>query len=103
MATETKSKNENQSFFASIRNYLVNVRNELRKVTWPTRDDVIRLTRVVLIVTAISAIFLGGISALLTIGLDSFGLSNPWILVVVFVAIAIGTWWSFRQDSEKRY
>ena len=103
MATETKSKNESKGFFTSIRDYLSNVRGELRKVTWPTREDVIHLTRVVLLVTAITSVFLGALSALLTIGLDQFGLSNPWILVVVFVAISVGTWWAFRQDGEKRY
>jgi preprotein translocase subunit SecE len=39
---------------------------ELRKVSWPTRDEALRLTAVVLAVLIFSAIFLGTIDALLT-------------------------------------
>jgi preprotein translocase subunit SecE len=39
---------------------------ELRKVTWPTRDEALRLTAVVLAVMIASSIFLGTIDALLT-------------------------------------
>ena len=39
---------------------------ELRKVTWPTRDEALRLTAVVLAVMIVSSIFLGTIDALLT-------------------------------------
>jgi preprotein translocase subunit SecE len=39
---------------------------ELRKVTWPTRDEALRLTAIVMVVLFSSAIFLGIIDALLT-------------------------------------
>jgi preprotein translocase subunit SecE len=39
---------------------------ELRKVTWPTRDEALRLTAVVLAVMIVTSIFLGAIDALLT-------------------------------------
>jgi preprotein translocase subunit SecE len=39
---------------------------ELRKVTWPTRDEALRLTAVVLAVMIVTSIFLGTIDALLT-------------------------------------
>lgn len=38
--------------------YLQEVRGELRKVTWPTREESWRLTGVVLVVTIAFAIFL---------------------------------------------
>jgi len=38
--------------------YLQEVRGELRKVTWPTREESRRLTIIVLIVTILFAIFL---------------------------------------------
>ncbi|MCL5746889.1 MAG: preprotein translocase subunit SecE [Patescibacteria group bacterium] len=41
-------------------------RDELKKVVWPTRDEVIRLTSVVIIVSVIVGIFLGGIDYILT-------------------------------------
>jgi len=45
----------------AIIRYLRETRAELRKVTWPTRDEVIRLTLIVLAVTAFMAILLGAI------------------------------------------
>lgn len=37
---------------------------ELRKVSWPTRKEAWHLTRIVLVVLVIMAIFLGGIDAI---------------------------------------
>lgn len=39
--------------------YLRETRGELRKVTWPTREEAWRLTLVVMAVSALMAIFLG--------------------------------------------
>lgn len=39
---------------------------ELRKVVWPTRDEAVRLTVIVIVVLIAMSIFLGGIDALLT-------------------------------------
>ncbi len=39
---------------------------ELRKVVWPTRDQAINLTIIVVVVVAAMSLFLGGIDALLT-------------------------------------
>ncbi len=39
---------------------------ELRKVSWPTRDEALRLTAIVMVVLIASALFLGAIDALLT-------------------------------------
>ena len=46
--------------------FLKEVRDELQKVVWPTRDEVIRLTIVVLIVSLIVGVFLGGADLILT-------------------------------------
>ena len=43
--------------------YLKDTRAEIAKVTWPTRDEGLRLTYVVLIVTTISAIVLFGVDS----------------------------------------
>ena len=40
--------------------------DELKKVTWPTRTEIIRLTVSVIIISVIVGIFLGGIDFLLT-------------------------------------
>lgn len=43
----------------AIVRYVRETRGELRKVTWPTRQESQRLTAIVLGVTAVMAIFLG--------------------------------------------
>lgn len=47
-------------------NFLREVREELTKVVWPTRDEIIRLTGVVILVSLGVGLFLGGIDFLLT-------------------------------------
>ncbi len=46
--------------------FLKEVRDELQKVVWPTRDEIIRLTGVVILVSALVGIYLGGADYLLT-------------------------------------
>jgi preprotein translocase subunit SecE len=40
--------------------------DELKKVTWPTRDEIIRLTISVIVISTIVGLFLGGLDLLLT-------------------------------------
>ena len=47
-------------------NFFKEVRDELKKVVWPSREEVIRLTSVVIIVSLGIGLFLGGIDLLLT-------------------------------------
>lgn len=46
--------------------FLREVREELVKVVWPTRDEVIRLTLTVLLISLIVGVLLGGLDFLLT-------------------------------------
>jgi len=46
--------------------FLKEVGDELKKVVWPTRDEVIRLTAVVIIVSLIVGVYLGVIDLILT-------------------------------------
>jgi preprotein translocase subunit SecE len=48
-----------------IRTFLSEVRVELKKVTWPSRQDTIASTGVVLVVTTIISFYLGFIDILL--------------------------------------
>ncbi|MDA8426365.1 MAG: preprotein translocase subunit SecE [Treponema sp.] len=43
---------------------------ELRKVVWPSRDDVISSTKVVIVSTIVLALVLGSIDFLLVAGID---------------------------------
>jgi preprotein translocase subunit SecE len=46
--------------------FLKEVRDELKKVVWPTKAEVIRLTGVVVLVSVAVGIFLGGTDFILT-------------------------------------
>ncbi|MFO7661520.1 MAG: preprotein translocase subunit SecE [Chloroflexota bacterium] len=48
----------------AISRYLRETRGELRKVTWPTREEARRLTAIVLAVTAAFAVFLWAMDAI---------------------------------------
>ncbi len=42
------------------------VRDELKKVVWPSKEEVIRLTGVVILVSALVGLYLGGADFILT-------------------------------------
>lgn len=46
--------------------FLRETRDELKKVVWPSRAEVIRLTIVVILVSAIVGFYIGGIDFILT-------------------------------------
>lgn len=46
--------------------FIQQTREELQKVTWPTRDGVIRLTSIVIIISAIVALYISGLDLLFT-------------------------------------
>jgi preprotein translocase SecE subunit len=83
---ETKKERGNvitRPFFA-LGEYLTGVRSEIAKVAWPTREEVTRLTWIVLGATIAAAIALG-IIALTFSELFVAGLNQP----VIFVAITV--------------
>ncbi|PIW76382.1 MAG: preprotein translocase subunit SecE, partial [Candidatus Portnoybacteria bacterium CG_4_8_14_3_um_filter_40_10] len=55
------------NIFAKLVNFLKEVRFELKKVTWPTRQETIRFTLLVIGVSAGVAAFLGGLDYLFSI------------------------------------
>lgn len=52
--------------------FIGDIQDELKKVTWPTRKDVIRLTLVVIIISLIIGFYVGIIDILLAKVLDFF-------------------------------
>ncbi|MDE2025052.1 MAG: preprotein translocase subunit SecE [Patescibacteria group bacterium] len=46
--------------------FLMETREELKKVIWPTRQEVVRLTGVVIGVSAIVGLFIGGLDFVFT-------------------------------------
>src|SRR5215208_4366956 len=64
-----------------LRGYFEGVRSELDKVVWPTRDEIRRLTTIVLVTLVVSALVLGTISLTFT-ELFRLGLSSPIVLLL---------------------
>jgi len=50
----------------SVVTFFSEVRSELSKVTWPKRDEVVRLTLVVFLVSGIIGLYVGGLDYLFT-------------------------------------
>jgi preprotein translocase subunit SecE len=60
MQSKAGAPKERKSFFRRVRDYLHEVRQELRKVTWPTRDQMIAFTTVTVITSvALTAVIFG--------------------------------------------
>ena len=47
--------------------YLVAVRDELKKVTWPTRDELIKATRTITILALVLGVLIGWLDLLLNL------------------------------------
>lgn len=84
-----------------IMEYLDGVRAELEKVSWPTREEVIRLFQIVIGVTIVASIILGAIALAFSF-LFAQGLENPLIFVVFFVLVGGASFYVYRniQASE---
>ena len=52
------------TFFEKVKRFLVEVRIELGKVVWPTRQETIRYTAAVVVVSLAMAVFLGGLDSI---------------------------------------
>ena len=53
------ANSEKPNFFQRIKRWFKDTAGELRKVSWPTREEALALTRIVLIVTIIMSAILG--------------------------------------------
>ncbi|MCB0192531.1 MAG: preprotein translocase subunit SecE [Anaerolineae bacterium] len=101
-----KSKSRSNSTTVSTResNFLVKyfneTRAELRKVTWPTRDETQNLTMIIVIVTVAMAIFLGTLDYLFqVVAAGVIGL-NPVSIAVAVVLFAIGAAAFYFNNQE---
>ncbi|MCB9800164.1 MAG: preprotein translocase subunit SecE [Candidatus Omnitrophica bacterium] len=55
--------------FGGIGKFVGETRQELNKVTWPTRDELVQATAVVIITTFIMAVFIGCVDFVLSIAM----------------------------------
>jgi preprotein translocase subunit SecE len=74
-----------QERVSSATQFLREVRQELRKVTWPKREEVLRATLMTLVATVIIAIYLGFTDFILQNGFRPLftGGVNLWTLVMM--------------------
>ena len=56
---------ERKPFFSRVRQYLHEVRVELKKVNWPSREQMIRFTTVTLVVTVILTMLVFGLDVVM--------------------------------------
>lgn len=54
-----KPAQKRASFLKSIANYFSDVKSELRKVTWPNREEIVTSTLVVVVVVIAFTLFIG--------------------------------------------
>ncbi len=81
--------------------YFKETRAELRKVTWPTREETRTLTTIIVIVTVTMAIFLGLLDYLFQIVAAGIIAGNPiriGIAVVLFVGGAAAFYFNGQQE-----
>jgi preprotein translocase subunit SecE len=56
-------------WFERTRGFLVGVREEMRKVTWPTREELIKATRMIIVLSLILGVVIGLMDWLLQLAL----------------------------------
>ena len=52
-------------WFGAARDFFASVRSELSKVTWPTKDELVKATRMVVILSLVIGVILGLLDRLL--------------------------------------
>lgn len=86
-----------------IREYVEGVRSELRKVTWPTREEALRLTMIVVLALIVTALVLGTVVLLYT-ELFRIGLDSPVVLIAfMLVAAVVGVVINRSQNRPTGY
>jgi preprotein translocase SecE subunit len=70
--------------------YFSGVFSEVQKVTWPSRDETARLTRIVLIVTVVFSIGLGILDTFYSWWFrQAFHADSEWIFLIIGAVVAV--------------
>ncbi|NDJ62596.1 MAG: preprotein translocase subunit SecE [Chloroflexi bacterium] len=97
---ETGRSNFLVRFVRGLGEYFEGVQSELGKVSWPTRQETIRLTRIVIVTLIITSLALGGISLAFT-ELFRIGLSTPIILIgFMTISVGLGLFINYRRNRR---
>lgn len=104
---EEKSEGVVQRTTGGLLEYFEGVRSEIGKVVWPSREDLRRLTIVVIITLIIASIILGGIALFFTelfrIGLESPAVLMGFMVVMIAIGFFVDRWYTRRQSALRRY
>jgi preprotein translocase SecE subunit len=95
-----RSRNPIIRLYQSAVEYFRDVVSELRKVTWLSREDTLRLTYIVIAVTAASAAFLGLVSFLFGLLTQAMATSSSAIIagiITMAIIIGVGGAWLLRE------
>jgi preprotein translocase subunit SecE len=97
------SAGENLPVVGGLVSYFRGVAAEIRKVTWPTTEEAVRLTRIVVMVMTAAAIILGLFDLLYGVWFE-VGLENELLYIAIAIAfVVIGGGASymfiFREES----
>jgi preprotein translocase subunit SecE len=76
MAEEAFLKTMKTGIIQKLINYLSEVRVEIKKVNWPSKQDTIKYTLIVIFASLIIAIFLGGSDLIFKFLIDRFILNK---------------------------
>ena len=60
-----QAMDNNLSFFGKIRSFIERTMDEMRKCTWPTREQLLESTVLVLVVMAVSSAYIAGVDQIL--------------------------------------
>ena len=66
MVRDGQNENVLQRIFRPLTDYIRETRAELRKVVWPTREEAINLTTIVVVTILTMSIFFGAVDYVLT-------------------------------------
>ena len=91
----TTARDEN-----AIVRYLKETRAELRKVTWPTRQEARTLTTIIVIVTVAMAIFLGALDYIFQI-ISTGVITGDFVRIVVATVLLIGGAAAFYFNGQQ--
>lgn len=91
-------------FFGGIRRYARETAVELAKVAWPSREEIVRLTTIVIAVTIVSALFLGAASFLFSLLVTNLAIADTSVLfgiISIAMILVVAGLWLFRERIFK--
>lgn len=78
LAKEKKNKNKKPGFFARVKNYFASVRSEMKRVVWPTKQELINYTVAVCASLIVVGVVIAVLDAVIGQGLVLFSGLRSW-------------------------